>query len=606
MKKINFIVLLFALSINIHSQKKDEVLAKVGEKVITADEFKNRFELSPQIKRKNSEKGIQKAKEELLYTLIAEKLMAIEAEKLGYDSSISMKMNYVPMEKMNVRDAVYKKEIKSKVELNNKKFSEGLTLANKKYFVDYIYSQNKEAIDSAYQIQLNSKNYDSTAALIKNVEFVKEPYEVTYGKMAIEPETAIFALKKNEFTKPQESPDGWYIFRLLNISGAEYKSIDERVSLVEKTVKNRTEDSLYDSFWNSFFKNKRVITDGNLFWYTADSLQKLVEYVKNRDSVAENQKIQIGDDDFIKFKNSLSPDSLKKDFIKFDKNPMTLNDFLNLFMFEGFYAYSSDINYIAEHLNQRVKRQIEMELLTRYGYELGLQNADEVKSSTEMWKANYLSTLFRKDIVLETKKEFESSEVKSTSEANLFETKLKIVEVLSDSLEIIQKALSIADNTEDLKQFAKVHSQRKDEKFNSGESEYLSAIELGEIGKVVSSMEIGDVFGPLQIEGKYSLFKLVDKKELKIENSGNEAEEKNKENILYKETLDKLENKTVELAEKYGVTINEKLLNSMKLNNLQMMVIRYMGFGGSMLAFPYVSPFYNWKEKLEQKQKEPL
>ena len=247
-----------------------------------------------------------------------------------------------------------------------------------------------------------------------------------------------------------------------------------------------------------------------------------------------------------------------------------------------------------------------MELLTRYGYELGLQNADEVKSSTEMWKANYLSTLFRKDIVLETKKEFESSEVKSTSEANLFETKLKIVEVLSDSLEIIQKALSIADNTENLKQFAKVHSQRKDEKFNSGESEYLSAIELGEIGKVVSSMEIGDVFGPLQIEGKYSLFKLVDKKELKIENSGNEAEEKNKENILYKETLDKLENKTVELAEKYGVTINEKLLNSMKLNNLQMMVIRYMGFGGSMLAFPYVSPFYNWKEKLEQKQKEPL
>ncbi|MBK7105181.1 MAG: peptidyl-prolyl cis-trans isomerase [Ignavibacteriae bacterium] len=606
MRKFQLLILLFIFSSNIYPQKKEEIVAKVGDKIITAEEFKYRFELTPQIKRKNSEKGMQKAKEELLYTLIAEKLLAIEAEKNGYDSSASMKMNYIPMEKMHVRDALYKKEIKNKVSLNKEKIKEGISLANKKYFVDYVYTQSKDAIDIAYNELKNSKNYDSTAALLKNVEFVKEPYEVIYGKMAIEPESAIFSLELNQFTTPQQSPEGWYIFRLINKSSANFKSFEDKVALVEKTVKKRNEDSLYDSFLYNFLKDKKVTTDGSLFWYIVDSLQPLVEKVKVRENVAANEKIQISDEDFTRFRNSLNPDSLKKVFIKFENNPLTLNDFLNEFMFEGFYTYSSDMNNIAEHLNQRVRRQIEMEILTRYGYELGLENLDEVKSDTEIWKNNYLATLYRKDLVLETKNIFEQENSISQNDSVFIETKFKIVEILTDSLEIIQQALSIADDTEELKKFAKIHTQRDLAKINGGEFEYFSQSEFGEIGKITSTMEIGDVYGPLQTEGKYSLFKLIDKKEMKIENSNVDISKNNSKNILYKKALENLENKTIELAEKYGISINEKLLNSMKLNNVQMMVVRYMGFGGSILAFPYVSPFYNWKEKLEQKQKEPL
>ncbi|MFZ1291109.1 MAG: SurA N-terminal domain-containing protein [Melioribacteraceae bacterium] len=606
MRKFQIIILFVLFTLNIYPQKKEEIVAKVGEKIITAEEFKYRFELTPQIKRKNSEKGIKKAKEELLYTLIAEKLLAIEAEKNGYDLTASMKMNYVPMEKMHVRDALYKKEIKNKISLNDKKIKDCVALANKKYFVDYIYTQNKEAIDIAYEELRNSKNYDSTAALLKNVEFVKEPYEVTYGKMAIEPESEIFSLELNQFTKPQQSSEGWYIFRLINKSAANFKSWEDKMSLVEKTIKKRNEDSLYDAFLYNFLKDKKVTTNGSLFWYLVDSLQPLVEAVKVKEKVADNEKIQISDEDFMKFKNSLNPDSLNKIFIKFEKDPISLNDFLNEFMFEGFYTYSSDINYIAEHVNQRVKRQIELELLTRFGYQQGLENLNDVKSSTEIWKNNYLATLYRKDLVLETKNDFQNSNIDFKNDSVFVETKYKIVEILTDSLEVIQQALTIAEDTEELKKFASIHTKRNEVKLNGGEFEYFSESEFGEIGKIASTMEIGDVYGPLGIEGKYSLFKLIDKKELKIDNNTQENIELTKEKILYNKAIENLENKTVELAEKYGISVNEELLNSLKLNNVQMIVLRYMGFGGTILAFPYVSPFFEWKEKLEQKQKEPL
>ncbi|MCB0747443.1 MAG: peptidyl-prolyl cis-trans isomerase [Ignavibacteriae bacterium] len=608
MKIKHVLVLLIIIAINIQAQKKEEILAKVGDKVITAEEFKFRYEFTPQINRKNSDNGKMKSKEELLYTLIAENLYALEAEKLGYDTTLAMQMNYIPMEKMHVRDALYLREIKNKVKTDDKKITEGLWLANHKRFVDYLYTQSKDAIDSAYSELQKSNNFDSTAALLKNVEYVKEPYEVTFGKMFKEPEQAIFNLELNEYTAPQESPEGWYIFRLLSEMPVIYKTVDQKMSLVRKTVEDRYEDSVYNDFWGSFFKDQKVTTNGSLFWYFAETMQKLVEEVKTKNKIDDNVKIDISSDEFIKYKNSLSTDSLSQVFIRFEKNPLTFNDFLNEFIFEGFTAISTDFNTIMTQLNNRVKRQIELELLARYGYKLGLESLDDVKNSTEIWKKNYLATLYRKDLVLNTK--LSDSELtdylKQKGDSVFVETKVNIIEVLTDSLDIIKQALAIADNEDELRKFAIAHTKRNEIKNNNGEFGFFSTSEFGEIGKIAGTMEVGDVYGPLQIDGSYSVFKLIGKENLTLDENSKKNIDDLKLDVLYNKAVDKLENKAVDLAEKYGVAINEDLLNSLQLNNLQMLVYRYMGFGGRTLAFPYSSPFFKWKEKWEQKKKDLL
>ena len=70
MKILLIITLIIYSSPALFSQNKDEVIATFGDREITVEEFRYRYEFTPQINRKYFDEG--KAKEELLYTLIAE------------------------------------------------------------------------------------------------------------------------------------------------------------------------------------------------------------------------------------------------------------------------------------------------------------------------------------------------------------------------------------------------------------------------------------------------------------------------------------------------------------------------------------------------------
>ena len=180
--KFNLLLLgLLFIASQVISQNNNDVLVKIGDKVITVSEFKYRYEFTPQIERRYNDEG--KSKQELLYTLIAENLFAIEAEEKGFDTLAAMNKSYIPLEKMFVRDALYKKEIADKVEFDTKLYNEGLERANYKLFVDYIYSKNEGLLRAAHLFLSNKDNFDSLVTLLKTVEYVAEQCEVTFGKM---------------------------------------------------------------------------------------------------------------------------------------------------------------------------------------------------------------------------------------------------------------------------------------------------------------------------------------------------------------------------------------------------------------------------------------
>ena len=64
--------------------------------------------------------------------------------------------------------------------------------------------------------------------------------------------------------------------------------------------------------------------------------------------------------------------------------------------------------------------------------------------------------------------------------------------------------------------------------------------------------------------------------------------------------------KTVNLAEKYKISVNSNLLNSIKLTNIEMMVYRKLGFGGEISAVPFMDSFYKWKNWLPKEIKQTL
>jgi DNA-binding protein Fis len=51
---------------------------------------------------------------------------------------------------------------------------------------------------------------------------------------------------------------------------------------------------------------------------------------------------------------------------------------------------------------------------------------------------------------------------------------------------------------------------------------------------------------------------------------------------------------TAKLANKYGVEIYENVLNQIDNSFLNLVVVRYMGFGGEIFAVPYTEQYSGW------------
>ena len=120
----NFFILFILISARILASS-DSLLVKIGSSGIAADEFQQRFELIPQVSR-GAKKDFEQGKSDLLYSLIAEKLWAYEAEALKLDTSDIMQITFKTIEKMFVRDALYKIEIADKIKITNEEKLKGL------------------------------------------------------------------------------------------------------------------------------------------------------------------------------------------------------------------------------------------------------------------------------------------------------------------------------------------------------------------------------------------------------------------------------------------------------------------------------------------------
>ncbi len=602
----HFLILLILFHGLTSAQTKNKILAKAGNRVITEKEFIERFEFVPQLNRNRA--NTEKKKEELLKTIIAEKLFAQEAERERLDTTEIMKYSFPAMEKMYIRDALYKNEIKNKVEVNPAKIKSGLKKYYKVLNVNYIYSKNENEIKEIYEKLLAGAAFDSL--LNGRTESFNQPYKVEYGKMMEDVEDTLYALKPGEFTAPVQSPDGWYIFKLESI---EQKQIPANKSFtaiereVEKIEKERAEDHVYQNYYRKFFGNKQVSADGTIFWSLVDKLTAELERNKNLNGLNDGDKIVFDSNNLQNIEKAFGADSLNMPFIKFPGKPVSLRQFLREFMFEGFYSFSTDAKTIASQLNSRVKRFIEMELLAREGLKKGLNSSPSAKPYIQMWRDNYLAQLYKRKLIRSVNVTDEEAKEKYLQENKKFKPvkEVNIIEILTDSLDVVAEILKKLDEGADIRELARIHTKRKWTKDKGGEFGFFPVTMYGDLGRIAGELEIGEIYGPLELNEGYSIFKVIGKREPEIQSpeSFEKVKQKIKQQLKVQKTEKLLTEKAVELAKKYGVSADFQTLKSVKVNNLNMLVYKYFGFGGRILAFPVTPPFYKWYDKFKSGEK---
>ncbi len=581
-----------------------KTLAKIGNRKITVDEFKKRFELTPQLnKRVNKEKQ----KQNYLYSLIAEKLWALAAEDEGFENSPIIRETFKSIERMYVRDAIYRREIKDKVKITVGELRKALKKFHKILLVKYILSQSEKEITKIYRKLKKGANFDSVLAHRVEYKAQKKPVKFQFGQLNKKAEDKIFNLKKGEFTKPLKILGEWAIVKLYGIKDKLFKTAKEEKKAFRETKKivtQRKTSELEKAFFKKYFGNRKVTANAGLFLSVSNALVKILSEEKEKNKIPDGEKIELQPEDYDKFVRLLTPDTLKMKFINFKKNPLSVDDFLHSLIFEGFYSNTLNPSKIRAKLNARVKRFITFEILYRMGKQLGYDRLPEVMNEIRMWKDYYLASLYRGKLLKRIKvTDNETKEYFNRHYGKVINTKeVNIVEVLTDSLSVVEKVLKALSRGADLHDLAVKYTKRKWTIKNRGEFGYFPVTMYGKIGATAAGMKVGDIAGPIKVLGGYSIFKLLGVRKNKTNLKGEFKDLKDEiVKKLKEEKANKiLINKTVELANKYGVYVNNGLLKSIKLRNYQMLVYRYFGFGGRILAFPLTPHFYAWAKYWEK------
>lgn len=584
-------------------------VAKIGSTAISEDEFLERYELTPVFgKHKKGNEGENKLK--FLYTLIAEKLWALKALEERLDTTEAMLTTFEAFQKMFVRDFVYQKEIRRSVVITEEEESEAYKRNGTKLFVNYLISTDKEEIDNLYNFLSQGIPFDTILAESPELEEQKTPIEIVYGQMDEEVEDILYNLKKGEFSKPILTPDGYYIFRIVNKVETilmNQSEQDDSYKRARQIVQARKERELFFKFYEERFRDTKVVADAKLLRSLTVQLSQVLEAKAKQRNTKQGDKIYLEPLEVKKILDYYLSDTLNSIIIKFPEDPITLRKFILMLGFDGFSITETSVNEVFSRLNKRTRSFIEQELIAREGLRKGYQNEPEVRSSLKMWFDNYLFQMLQSkftDTVEVTEQEAYDF-YKSYSKEYKFPLRMNIGEILTDSLEIVTKVLQEIDNGREFKELAKLYNKRESTKVNDGEYGLTPVTMLGELGRIASMMAIGDVYGPIKLPEGYSIIKLLDKEIEKIDDSRKQFDEMKTKiisDLKYQKVKRFLSTYTADLAIKYGIDINADVLNGIKSTMMNSFGIRYMGFGGRITAAPLLAPQEDWIDEYFQRK----
>jgi parvulin-like peptidyl-prolyl isomerase len=435
--------------------------------------------------------------------------------------------------------------------------------------------------------------------------------EISFGQMEEYIEDSLYHLLPGAFSAPIKNKAAWLIFKLQerkqNIADASDRN--KAMSQVKKILNEREANKLYGKFYDKFFLGRKVEANGLIIWSIIEKASDILIQKRKNPEFNKTENIYLTAEDIALIEKQLGADTLKMEVLQVNGRSLKVKDLLENLRFDGFYTNKFEPKIIAAKLNARVKYFIEHEMLTDEAYGKGLQNLTEVKQDIDMWKMSYLGQIMKfkyKDSIAISNDDLYNYYLEKQKIKNNNVTQVNIREILTDSLEVIERVLNELKAGKDFAELAKIYTKRTWTREKGGEFGFFPVSVYGEIGAAAEKMQKGEIYGPIKLPEGYSLFKLIDRKseEDTVKKSFEEAKGDLKKEVFSQKFQDALVKKTTELAEKYGVSINAKAFKDLKVNNLNMYTFRYMGFGGKINAVPLPMPLYEWYDKYKQGKKD--
>jgi hypothetical protein len=578
---------------------QNDTLAEVGKKVITARDLIERVELMPWPGKDNPGEA-DSAKVKALQSLVGEQILAQEAAARGLGNDSTMRGRVKNVENLMVRDELYRREVQSRIQVSQQEILQGIerfAVQMKVLMIGLRTEREANAISLALQKEARP---DSVIAHLPDAApATVDTVTVSFGLLERKQEDVVYALDSTRRASPPVNVSrlGWVVLYLIEMeTDPEYarRSIPERIQAVTHKIRRRKELDRANRYYADLLAGQRAEADPQAF----DLLAGTIYDILSADSVRYRNESGYRLDMVVDAVEGALARHLNESLVKMGKRSMTLGEVL-----EGYRTFSFALPNLnradfRQRLNASIREVVAREFVAREGYRKGLEKTGAVRHDvatwTNYWLARRLEQSIINDVTVGDEEVLASLLEHSDTYGGGYEVSVR--EILVDSLTQAIPLVERINAGSDMSELARNFSKRKEWAVRGGESGFFPVREHPEIGFRAMEADTGTLVGPAMVTGGYSTFVVLGKRQLKTEGvMSYDSLRSLVRNELYARKARRLVNAFVATAAKnHNVNLYYRSLKKVDVKAMNMVTKRLIGFGGSMVAIPPLTPLWEW------------
>ena len=382
---------------------EDPVVARIGEEVITASEFRSNYEFGMPFLKKGPD-----PKAAYLDYMIREKILAAEGYRLGFDRNAEVLENEKELVPELLMEELFEHEIKAKITVSPEEVREAITKSKVRWKFRYWFEPN---LADARRIQaaMREAGYARVVAelLDSNPELKLKPenFETGYVTwMDIDPDIleAIKDLPAGEISDPILINGTWVIFQITDIQRESFteNAYLEAAESMRQTLFYRKAQAAVRRYVDQLMTPLNVRTKGEAFRMLADA-------------VAEwRQQPQKGGGDFLAAVKAAGPDNgqlfrlqqnLDQTLTLFEGGRWSVADFLERYDPAALKSDPQDLQALRSELNQRLAITLRDEFLGAEARRLKLHRSARLQRTLGQWRDKWVYDQSRRHFLRDLK-----------------------------------------------------------------------------------------------------------------------------------------------------------------------------------------------------------
>jgi len=544
------------------------IVATVDNRDISVHDFRLSYELFPYMFRP---RGGFAAKKGQLDHMIQRILFAREAEKEGFASD-PMVQNYIEYyRKQAAIKELYRKEIQDKVTVSVNEARQAYLKSLTKFHVRHLFAPSyREAADILKRLEGGEDWGTIARETFRDKKLAQSGGDlgwVSWGEMDENLENTIYHLKPNEISAPVRSRWGYHILEVLDVQKeaipSEYDFQTHKKDFIHK-IRVRKERKLAGQYVKKIMGPKHVVLKGKAFHYLNQQFQrifgknpkKLPPYMPN---IFDREIGQI---------NSALQDHLTDTLLVFKGGYWTIGDFLQ--RLKDMPVMNRPHYENSKKLYNDIGVMIRNETLAKIALKRGYDRHSEARKEFEEKRDDVLYSKMMMVLLdtIDVTEEDARKYYETHPQEFMDPAKVNIREILVRTKSEAEKLLRQIRKGANMEQLARKYSIRTWAAQKGGEFGYFRKSGHGKIGEIAFSLNVGDLYGPLEISGGpphggYSIFRVIGKKSAR-RLPFSEVKGNLKQRLLQKRRLAAMNEFSKKLHHKFYVHANYDLLKKVE------------------------------------------